>query len=337
MTGEALATRAAVAPFRYEPVSRWPNLPPEWNLVEAAAAATDSSDRVFVFNRGVHPMTVLSPDGEVVSHWDDASFARAHGITIDADDCIFCVDDLDHTVKKFTPDGRLLMTLGTSGQFSETGATSVDFRTVQRSGPPFNFPTNVALNSAGEIFVADGYGNARIHKFSAQGRLIHSWGTPGSGPGQFHIPHGIAIDNRDVLYVADRENSRIQRFTQQGTYIDQWNDVARPCDVYIDSNQVVYVAELGYRAGMWPGTSAPSADAPSGRVSLFSTDGDLLMRLGGGDDSSAGVNFFAPHDIWVDSQGSLYVSEVIVSAASMSGVMPGDRSTLKKFIRRMHS
>ncbi len=336
MTNDAPTTCPGVTSFSYELVPQWPNLPPEWNLVEASAAATDSSGRVFVFNRGEHPMTVLSPEGEVVSHWNDACFARAHGITIDADDNVFCVDDLDHTVKKFTTDGRLLMTLGTSGQFSSTGATSVDFRTVQHSGPPFNFPTNVALNSAGEIFVADGYGNSRIHKFSPHGQLIHSWGEPGSGPGQFQIPHGIAIDNQDVLYIADRENSRIQRFTQQGIYLDEWNDLARPCDVYIDSNQIVYVAELGYHAGMWPGTSAPSADAPTGRVSLFTTEGDLLMRLGGGNDSDENINFFAPHDIWVDSQGSIYVSEVIVSAASMSGAIPGDCSTLKKLVRRTH-
>ncbi len=333
MIGDTPTSGTSAPSFRYELVPGWPSLLPEWDLVEASAAATDSSDRVYVFNRGPHPLTVLSSGGEILGEWDGVPFERAHGITIDSEDCVYCVDDLDHTVKKFTADGELLMTLGTSGQFSDTGATSVDFRNIKRSGPPFNFPTNVALNSAGEIFVADGYGNARIHRFAPDGRLVQSWGEPGAGPGQFRIPHGIAIDRNGVLYVADRENSRIQRFTESGNFIDAWSDVARPCDVYIDAEDIVYVAELGYHAGMWPGTSAPSADSPGGRVSLFTTDGEVLTRLGAQSDPP--INFFAPHDIWVDSQGSIYVSEVIVSASSMSGEVPSNCSTLKKLIRQM--
>src|SRR5262249_26447339 len=147
---------------------------------EVAGVATDSQDRVYVFNRGDHPLMVFNRDGTFVKSWGEGLFKRPHGIIIGPDDSVYCTDDFDHTVRKFTPDGRLLMTLGTSGQPSDTGATSVDFRTILRAGPPFHYPANVALSPEGNIFVSDGYGNARIHKFSSDGRLLSSWGEPGT-------------------------------------------------------------------------------------------------------------------------------------------------------------
>ncbi len=214
--------------------------------------------------------------------WGEGIFARPHGITIGPDDAVYCTDDLDHTVRKFTPDGQLLLTIGTSGVPSETGATSVDYRTIRRVGPPFHFPTNLALAPSGEMYVSDGYGNARVHKFDAAGRLLFSWGEPGGEPGQFHVPHGIAVDRQGIVYVADRENSRLQLFSAEGKFLAQWTDVARPCQVFIGASGDVFVAELGYRAGMWPGTSAPSDDATGGRVSIFDSAGDLKARWGGG-------------------------------------------------------
>ncbi|MFN9970544.1 MAG: SMP-30/gluconolactonase/LRE family protein, partial [Phycisphaerae bacterium] len=117
--------------------------------------------------------------------------------------------------------------------------------------------------------MSDGYGNARVHRFSADGKLKNSWGTPGTGPGQFHIPHGIAIDQEGLVWVADRENSRLQIFSPTGEFLREWTEIARPCQVCFDSSGRVYVAELGYRAGMWPGTQAPSPDSTGGRVSIF--------------------------------------------------------------------
>jgi DNA-binding beta-propeller fold protein YncE len=301
--------------------------------VEVAAVATDSRDRVYVFNRGPRPVIVCSPEGDVLHTWGEGQFARAHGITIGPDDAVWCVDDFDHTVRKFTTDGRLLMTLGESGRFADTGATTVDFRTIRRSGPPFNFPTNLAISPDGVLYVSDGYGNARVHRFSPAGELLGSWGEPGGGPGGFRIPHGIAIDTAGRVYVADRENSRIQRFSPEGEFLDQWTDVARPCEVFLDRQGIVYVAELGYRAGMWPGTEPPHADVTGGRLSLFNQEGRLLARWGGGENPCAAGDFFAPHDVWVDSRGSIYVSEVVQSAGGNRGLVPPDCHTLQKFTR----
>ncbi|HJZ58349.1 MAG TPA: peptidyl-alpha-hydroxyglycine alpha-amidating lyase family protein [Gemmataceae bacterium] len=320
--------------FGYAADDRWAQCPAGWGWKEATAVATDSRDRVYVFNRGDHPLMVFDRDGTFLASWGEGLFVRPHGISIGPDDAVYLTDDSDHTVRKFTPDGRLLLTLGTSGKPSDTGATSTDFRTIVHSGPPFHYPCNVALSPAGEIYVGDGYGNARVHKFAPDGRLLLSWGEPGSGPGQFYIPHGIAVDREGIVYVADRENSRIQLFTPEGAYLREWTDVARPCQVFIDGNGTCYVAELGYRAGMWAGTTAPAPDATGGRLSIFGRDGKLLARWGGGSNPTAPGDFFAPHDVCVDSRGDVYVAEVTMSAGGNRGLVSPDCHSLQKFVLR---
>src|SRR6185369_3048668 len=119
-------------------------------------------------------------------------------------------------------EGKLLLTLGTSGKPSDTGIDGIDYRTIKRVGAPFHRPTNIALAADGSIYASDGYGNARVHKFAADGKLLFSWGEPGSGPGQFHVPHGIAVDPNGTVFVADRENSRIQLFTSEGKFLYAW-------------------------------------------------------------------------------------------------------------------
>lgn len=320
--------------FGYDADDQWARLPPGMTWTEVSAVATDSRDRVFLFARGEHPVIVLDHDGTFQDAWGEGLFARPHGLFVGPDDLVYCTDDLGHTVRKFTANGRLLLTLGTTGRPSDTGATSIDYRTIVRSGPPFHFPTNLALAPDGGIYVSDGYGNARVHRFSADGDLLLSWGEPGSGPGQFHVPHGIAVGRDGIVYVADRENSRIQRFAPDGEFLDSWTDVARPCQVFIDGNEDIYVAELGYRAGMWPGTTAPAADSPGGRLSIFDQHGALIARWGGGEDPCAPGDFFAPHDIWVDSRGDIYVAEVVMSAGGNRGLVSPRCHSLQKFIRR---
>jgi DNA-binding beta-propeller fold protein YncE len=317
--------------FGYSADDGWAKLPAGFRWHEATAVATDSRDRVFVFSRGEVPLVIFDRDGTCITAWGKGMFVRPHGIFIGPDDSVYLTDDSDHTVRKFTAEGKLLLTLGTSGKPSDTGATSVDFRTIQRAGPPFHYPCNVALSPGGEVYVCDGYGNARIHKFTPDGRLLLSWGEPGTGPGQFRIPHGIAVDSRGIVYVADRENSRIQLFDVAGKYLSEWKDVARPCQVFIDRNDKFYVAELGYRAGMWPGTTAPSPDATGGRVSIFDREGKLLARWGGGADPTAPGDFFAPHGIWVDSRGDIYVAEVTMSAGGNKGLVSPGCHSLQKF------
>jgi DNA-binding beta-propeller fold protein YncE len=320
--------------FRYRVEEHWAKFPGDGAAGEAVAVACDSRDRVYVFARGPRPVQVFERDGTPVAVWGEGLFVRPHGITIGPDDTLYCIDDHDHTVRAFTPDGRLLLTLGTSGRPSDTGATSIDYRTIRFAGPPFHYPTNLALGPSGDLYVADGYGNARVHRFSPAGRLLQSWGEPGAGPGQFHLPHGIAVDQDGTVYVADRENSRLQLFTAEGDYRGEWTDVARPCQVFIDrASGVFYVAEVGFRAGRWPGTGQAEPGATGGRVSIFDRSGALLARWGGGNEPTAPGDFFAPHGIAVDSHGDVYVAEVAMSAGGRAGIVPASCHTFQNFGR----
>jgi DNA-binding beta-propeller fold protein YncE len=318
--------------YRYQAAEKWEKLPFGWGFGEVAGAATDSRDRVYVFARSEHPVMIFDRDGNFQSSWGEGIFARPHGIFIGPDDAVYCTDDLDHTVRKFTTDGKLLMTLGTRGKPSDTGIDGIDYRTIKRVGPPFNRPTNLALSKNGDMYVTDGYGNARVHKFSADGRLLFSWGEPGIGPGQFNLPHGVAVDREERVYVADRENSRVQIFDAGGKFLAEWTDVVRPMQVFVDRDNNVLVAEVGFRAGLFPWCTAP-ANAIGARVSVFTPDGKLLSRWGGGPDPCAVGDFFAPHDIWADSRGDIYVGEVTLSAGGNKGLVPKDCHCLQKFVR----
>ena len=184
------------------------------------------------------------------------------------------------------------------------------------------------------MYVTDGYGNCRVHRFNAEGNLIQSWSELGSGPGQFNVPHGVFLDAMGRVFVADRENNRIQLFTRDGAFIEQWTDMVRPTNVYIDVDDNVFVAEEGNQAGLFPWmTPAKGTGAIGGRVSVFDRAGTLLSRWGGGKEPCSPVDFFAPHDIWLDSHGSIYVGEVTWAAGGNAGVVPKDCPCLRKFER----
>ncbi|MCH8045340.1 MAG: hypothetical protein IID44_16640 [Planctomycetes bacterium] len=318
--------------FRYRVADGWQRLPQGWSFVEAVGVAVDSHDRVFVFCRGEHPLMCFSSDGTFLFAWGEEQFNRPHGILIGPDDAIYLSDDRDHTVRKYTPDGELLLTLGTSGQPSETGVRDFDYRTIAHGGGPFNHPTNLALGPGGEMYVADGYGNCRVHKFSPEGELLLSWGEPGEGPGQFNLPHGIGVDRTGRVAVADRENDRVQFFSPEGEYLDQWTDLVRPTEVFFDREGNAYVSELGRRAGMFPWMT-PDEQSTGGRMSIFDSNGQLLARWGGGENPTAPGDFYAPHDVWVDSCGDLYVGEVTWSAGGNRGLVDANCPSLQKFVR----
>ena len=326
--------------FVYQANDAWHSVPDGMPMGEAVGVATDSRDRVYVFTRGDQPVMIFDRDGNFLQSWGtaggisghraDDEFVRPHGIWIGPDDSVYLSDDRDHTVRKFTTDGKLLFTLGTSGQGSDSGVENASYLTIKRPAPPFNLPTNLALSPDGEMYVSDGYGNCCIHKFSPDGELLLSWGAPGDGPGEFQIPHGVAVDHSGIVVVADRENSRLQWFTSDGVLIEEWTNVARPCNVFFDEQDNVFVAELGWHAG----TPNPRPDEPGGRVSIFSRSGELLSRWGGGKNPYAPGDFAAPHDIWLDSHGDIYVGEVTISAAVARGLVSEDCPSLQKFVKQ---
>ena len=277
---------------QYTVEENWWTLPEGWEFGWIPAVAVDSQDRVYVYSRSEHPMVVFDRNGNFIDSWGDDILKDAHGILIDADDNIYCTERETHVVRKFTTDGELLMTLGTP---DVAGA----------EGEPFNLPTDFALGPDGEMYISDGYGNARVHKYSPDGELIKSWGQPGTGPGEFDLPHCVRVDPRNRLMVADRENNRIQFFTLDGEYIEEWGDLLQPDTIYIDDDDLVYIAELGQR------------------VSIMTLDGEVISQWGSERGSTVPGEFLAcPHGIWLDSHGDIYVGEVQADAR------------LQKFIRQ---
>ena len=238
-----------VAP-NYRAVAGWEKLPKGYAHPDVAAVGVNSAGHVYLFCRAEHPVLMYERDGRFVGSWGEGVFTmRAHGITIAPDDSVWCVDDAGHSVRKFTPDGELLLTLGdNAGKPSDSGYDGSTLTTVARGAPPFNRPTNLAVARNGDLYVSDGYGNARVHRFSSTGKLLASWGEPGTGPGQFMLPHGIAVDAMGSVLVCDRENDRIQVFTAEGRFLREITEVQRPTQVVV-ANGLMYVSELGWRAG----------------------------------------------------------------------------------------
>ena len=321
--------RVGAGDYVYELVERWGKLPTGWAYVDVVAVAVDSTDRVYVFNRGGHPVIIFARDGQYMGSWGEGVFRRPHGLHIGPDDAVYCVDDLGHAVRKFTADGKPLLSIE-AGQPADTGYVLGQAKSVVRSGPPFNRPTGLTLARDGEIYVTDGYGNARVHRFAPDGRLLSSWGDPGDGPGQFMIPHGICIDSEGLVYVGDRDNWRIQVFGQGGEFITQWRDVRRPNHMCLDEQENMYVTELGHVLQGSPAEKRIVADAPRARVSVRDRSGRILAQWGASCPEAEGV-FFAPHGIAVDSRGDIYVGEV--SASYSGGLAPADRAVLHKYVR----
>jgi DNA-binding beta-propeller fold protein YncE len=319
---------------QYEVVDGWEQLPSGYAHRDVAGVAVDAEDRVFLICRGDHPIIIYDDKGRFVGSWGQGEFTyRTHGITVGPDNNLYCTDDGNHTVRKFTPDGKLLMTLGTMNSPSDTGYDGKDTGTVSRAGAPFNRPTNLALGPKGDLYVSDGYGNCRVHRFSPTGELKQSWGAPGKGPGEFFIPHGIAVASDGRVFVCDRENDRIQIFSPDGEYLSEWTDTQRPTHLVFDARGRAYVSELWWHKGQTSQRHGPIHEARCGRVSVYDAGGRLLTRWGTPDATAAG-SFAAPHGLAVDSRGDIYVSEVTWTFAVSRGLAPADCHTFQKFAVR---
>ena len=277
--------------YTYEMDVNWAKVPDGWKM-PACAVYGDSQDRVFCFNRDPdHPVMIFDREGNYLSSWGAGLFLFPHAIILDKEDNVWLVERNGGQIMKFTSDGKLLMTIGTAGFRSDTGAdnsvfSSNGYTEVTHGGDPFNLPAGIAINDAGEVFIADGYANARVHKFTSDGKLIKSWGGPGSGPGEFNLPHGAWIDSKGRLLIADRENDRIQVFSQDGAHITTWpSKLIGAAVMFVDDEDICYVAEHN-----------------GGLVSILNMDGEILAQWGD-------LTHRSCHGIWVDSHKDIYVVE----------------------------
>ena len=253
--------------------------------------------------------------------WGEGVFRRAHGITIGPDGTLWLTDDLHHTVRQFTPEGKLLLTLG-----------DPDKPSALHGGKPFNRPTHVALcPRTGAIYVSDGYGNSRVHKYDPKGRLLLSWGEPGTDPGCFNIPHNIATDAEGLVYVADRENHRVQIFDDKGQYL---RPSSATCTARAGSSPTGATAASSTSAScrrLW--RSAPRCPIIGARVSIVTLKGERVGRIGGPFAGEKPGEFIAPHGCVVDSRGDLYVAEVSWTALGNDLNPPREIRSLQKFAR----
>jgi DNA-binding beta-propeller fold protein YncE len=306
--------------FTYEVYPDWAKLPKGWRFLEVVDAAVDSQDRVYVFSRGEHPLTIFDRGGDFLGSWGEGQFKRPHGITIGPNQTLYLADDGGHAIYQFTLDGKLVMTIGTPGK----GAGFM-------SGQPFQQPTKVARDpKTGELYISDGYGNARVHKFTGEGKYVSSWGESGIDAGQFNLPHSVALDKDGRVFVADRENLRIQIFDRRGKFLTMWNNIHRPCGMHLagDGEPWVYVGEL---APAYPfSQNYPNTGA---RISIYDLQGRLLARLGDIQAGEGPHQFLAPHGITVDSRGDIYVGEVNWSFRGRSLSPPRELPTFRKLVK----
>ena len=281
--------------YRYETEEGWGKFPEGYEFPDASGVTVDSKDNVYVLNRGPHPVIVLDKDGSFVRSWGEGEFdARAHGIHASPDDFIWTVNDNQHCIKKYTPEGKLVLTIGIEGQEAE-----------KWSGKPFNRPTNMAISpNTGDVYVTDGYGNSRVHRYTSEGKHIVSWGAPGVDPGEFQVPHNVVIDADENVYVTDRENYRLQVFDNQGNLKTIWQNIYRPQALCMDGEGTIYIGEMLMENELF------DYGKVGHRLNAYRKDGTRLARIGDAMIGDGPAQFIAPHGFGVDSQGNLYVGEV---------------------------
>ena len=313
-----MATIVGSGEWTYDALDQWETLPDGWSLHECPGVAVDSQDNIFVLTRGEHPIIVFDREGKFLRSFGEGLFSktRTHGLYIAHDDSVLVADDGIHTIQKFNSKGEKMMEIGER-----------DHPSPKWSGQPFNRPTSAAIMpSNGDIYISDGYGNARIHVYSGEAEYKFSWGDSGIDAGQFIRPHNIAVDDNDQVYVVDREAHRIQIFDPKGKFITMWNNIYRP-DAMVLWKDHIYVGELN-------GIGGDDAPGLGHRVGIYDLKGNLVCRFGEIEEGEGPGYFIAPHGIAVDSHGDIYVSEVSFTIRGSKMDPPQELKSLKKFVKQ---
>ncbi len=286
-----------VTGYRVDPA--WPKKPAEIAWGEMPGVAVDRQDRVWIFTRQQPALQIYASDGTFVKAWTDLEHGRAHHLKFDPEGNVWLTDINLHTVRKYTTEGKLLLTLGTPGEKGEDARH-------------FNMPTDLAVTPAGDIFVSDGYGNNRVVHFTREGKYVKAWGKKGDAPGEFSLPHAIGVDSKGRLYVADRNNARMQVFSQDGKFLEQWRDIMIPWSVWVTPKDEIWSC----------GSSPDTSKNPGGQTGIppkdqlfvkFDTSGRVLrlwsVPLGVEAEPKPGDCIWV-HAIAEDSKGNLYAGDI---------------------------
>jgi DNA-binding beta-propeller fold protein YncE len=289
---------ASAADLGYKVAPDWPDLPAGWNFGEVAGVAANLGGRILVFHRGPHPIMEFESGGKFVRSWGDGMISwspgpstpsygslparpqcdscGAHTVRVDPDGNIWVIDVGGHVVVKMNQRGRVLMQLGRRG-VPGTGHAN------------FNLPTDVAFAPNGDFYITDGYGNSRVVKYSREGKYLLEWGTRGSGPGEFMLPHAVVLDARGRVYIADRETRRIEIFDSGGKFLSQWKDIGGFSGLVMTKDQQIWAAG-------------------GDRVVLLNLEGQELGTLAPPGKLPGQVD--AAHGIAVSERGDVYVGEL---------------------------
>jgi DNA-binding beta-propeller fold protein YncE len=290
----------------------WPKRVEGINWGEMSGIAVDARDQVWIFTRGSMPVQCYDAKGQFVAAWGGTTIGKngSHHLRIDRDGNVWVADITDHVVQKYTPTGVLLLTLGIKGE-------------AGRDQAHLNLPTDVAIGPEGDVFVSDGYGNNRIVHFTKDGKFVKEWGSLGVQPGQFSIPHSIAADSKGRLYVADRNNARVQVFDPSGKFLAEWRNLVVPWGITVNRKDEIWVC--GSSPMQWRATDEVLGVPPKDQVFIkFSGDGRVLQLVSvpkGVDGLERPGECNWAHAIAEDSQGNLYVGDIM-----------GKRA--QKFVRR---
>lgn len=277
----------------------WPQKPEHFKWGQTPGITVDAQDQVYIFTRSQPAVQIYRTDGTFVRSWDMEDFAGAHFIRIDPAGNIWTTNINSHTVRKYNSDGKLLLTLG------EPGRAGAD-------RGHFDKPTDMVVLPGGDIFVSDGYGNRRVVHFDANGKYVNEWGGAGTEPGQFALPHSIVADSQGRLYVADRENARIQVFDTKGKLLAVWADRITPWGLWMTKKDEIWVC--GSSCVKDAGTNQWSVLPPQDQLVMkLNLKGEVLLRVPlpktAVPPSKAGeVNWV--HGIALDSQGNLYLGDI---------------------------
>ena len=271
-----------VLPYPINLVEDWPKLPTGWNFGETVSVDVDADDNVWVFHRGKRPVIQFDKTGKVLQAWEDMPVVAAHGIQVDPSGNVGLVDVAGHTVMKCDRSGRIRMVIANGGRAPGDNDSKY----------AFNRPTGLAFTPSGDFYVSDGYVNSRVIKFSRNGEYMSHWGKKGTANGEFNLVHDVCVDAKGRVYVADRTNARVQIFDANGRYLGKWTDVGNPWGLhYVEGENAIYMA-----------------DGNANRVIKLNLDGQVLGILGGFGKAPGKFDF--AHHLTVDSEGSIYVTEI---------------------------
>ena len=293
-------------PNPYRTIENWAKLPEGRTWGSAAGVDVDSHGHIWVAERcGANscdgksddPILEFNASGKLLKSFGGGMFVFPHGLYVDKEDNIWVTDGQGkggkgHQVFKFSPDGKVLLTLGKAG--------------VAGDGPDeFNAPSAVVVAPNGDIFVGDGHGgntNARIVKFNKDGKFIKTWGKKGPGEGEMNVPHTLAFDSKGRLFEGDRGNNRIQIFDQDGKFLEAWTQFSRPSGIFIDKKDVMYVADSESFDGNHPGWKRGMriGSAKDGSVTAFIPDPQQPAPRGTS----------AAEGVAADARGVIYGAEV---------------------------